>query len=247
MQKLINKRSIVIDYLMMIVGTGLLAAAIQCLYDPIGLVTGGFTGLAIVIKAVTERFVPGGIPLWLTNIGLNVPLFFLTLKFKGKRFIWRTVVGTVLLSAWIYVIPAIDLTQQDYFLAALFGGVIGGPGMGLILLARSTTGGTELLAVLIQQVLLTENICSSPSTHKFDILLSFGWIIFCIFSYFLLYFGIFIQNFNHYSIFVIFHVRLQNYISIPIFNTFCYCTYRFTAIFPITINTAIRTILTYPA
>ena len=44
MQKLINKRSIVIDYLMMIVGTGLLAAAIQCLYDPIGLVTGGFTG-----------------------------------------------------------------------------------------------------------------------------------------------------------------------------------------------------------
>ena len=63
MQKLINKRSIVIDYLMMIVGTGLLAAAIQCLYDPIGLVTGGFTGLAIVIKAVTERFVPGGIQL----------------------------------------------------------------------------------------------------------------------------------------------------------------------------------------
>ena len=109
MQKLINKRSIVIDYLMMIVGTGLLAAAIQCLYDPIGLVTGGFTGLAIVIKAVTERFVPGGIPLWLTNIGL-----------------------------------------QDYFLAAIFGGVIGGAGMGLILLARSTTGGTELLAVLIQ-------------------------------------------------------------------------------------------------
>ena len=112
MQKLINKRSIVIDYLMMIVGTGLLAAAIQCLYDPIGLVTGGFTGLAIVIKAVTERFVPGGIPLWLTNIGLNVPLFFLALKFKGKRFIWRTVVGTVLLSAWIYVIPAIDLTRH---------------------------------------------------------------------------------------------------------------------------------------
>lgn len=150
MQKLINKRSIVIDYLMMIVGTGLLAAAIQCLYDPIGLVTGGFTGLAIVIKAVSEGLIPGGIPLWFTNIALNVPLFLLALKFKGKRFIWRTVVGTILLSAWIYVIPAIDLTQQDYFLAAIFGGVIGGAGMGLILLARSTTGGTELLAVLIQ-------------------------------------------------------------------------------------------------
>ena len=58
--------------------------------------------------------------------------------------------GTVLLSAWIYVIPAIDLTQQDYLLAAIFGGVIGVAGVGMILLARSTTGGTELLAVLIQ-------------------------------------------------------------------------------------------------
>ena len=47
MQKLINKRSIVIDYLMMIVGTGLLAAAIQCLYDPIGLVTGGLQDLRL--------------------------------------------------------------------------------------------------------------------------------------------------------------------------------------------------------
>ena len=150
MQKLINKRSIVIDYLMMIVGTGLLAAPSSVCMIRSVLSQEVFTGLAIVIKAVTERFVPGGIPLWLTNIGLNVPLFFLTLKFKGKRFIWRTVVGTVLLSAWIYVIPAIDLTQQDYFLAAIFGGVIGGAGMGLILLARSTTGGTELLAVLIQ-------------------------------------------------------------------------------------------------
>ena len=79
MQKLINKRSIVLDYLMMIVGTGLLAASIQCLYDPIGLVTGGFTGLAIVIKAVSEGLIPGGIPLWFTNIALNVPLFLLAL------------------------------------------------------------------------------------------------------------------------------------------------------------------------
>lgn len=150
MQRILNKRSVWIDYIMLVIGTGLLAASIQCLYDPIGLVTGGFTGLAIVIKAATEGIVKGGIPLWLTNIVLNVPLFLFAYKLKGKRFIWRTVVGTMLLSAWIYVIPAVDMTQQDYFLAAVFGGVIGGIGMGLILLSRSTTGGTEMLAVLIQ-------------------------------------------------------------------------------------------------
>ncbi len=150
MQKLYNRRSVVVDYIMVLIGTGLLAASIQCLYDPIGLVTGGFTGLAIILKEITGGMIDGGIPLWFTNIALNIPLFLIALKLKGKRFIWRTFVGTMLLSAWIYVIPAIDLTQQDYFLAAIFGGCIGGAGMGLILMARSTTGGTEMVAVLIQ-------------------------------------------------------------------------------------------------
>lgn len=150
MQRILNKKSVVWDYIMVIIGTGLLATSIKCLYDPMGLVTGGFTGLCIVIKEVTEGIVDGGIPLWLSNLILNIPLFLVALKVKGKRFIWRTIIGTFLLSAWIYVIPAVDLTQQDYFLAAVFGGCIGGAGMGLILLGRATTGGTEMVAVLLQ-------------------------------------------------------------------------------------------------
>ncbi len=150
MQRILNKKSVVWDYIMVIIGTGLLATSIKCLYDPMGLVTGGFTGLCIVIKEVTEGIVDGGIPLWLSNLILNIPLFLVAWKVKGKRFIWRTIIGTFLLSAWIYVIPAVDLTQQDYFLVAVFGGCIGGAGMGLILLGRATTGGTEMVAVLLQ-------------------------------------------------------------------------------------------------
>lgn len=150
MQKFFYKRSKVWDYIMLIIGTGLLATSIQCIFDPISLVTGGFTGLAIVVKAVTEPLVPGGVPLWLTNIALNVPVFFVALKVKGRRFIGRTLVGTFLLSVWLYVIPPIDLTQGDYILAAVFGGVIGGAGMGLILLAKATTGGTDMVATIIQ-------------------------------------------------------------------------------------------------
>lgn len=153
MQRILNKKSIVWDYIMVIIGTGLLATSIKCLYDPMGLVTGGFTGLCIVIKEVTEGIVDGGIPLWLSNLILNIPLFLVAWKVKGKRFIWRTIIGTFLLSAWIYVIPAVDLTQQDYFLVAVFGGCIGGAGMGLILLGRATTGGTEMVAVLLQHFL----------------------------------------------------------------------------------------------
>ncbi len=153
MQRLMNKRSTFWDYVFVVVGTGLLAMAISCLYDPISLVTGGFTGLAIIVKELTEGIIEGGIPLWLTNIVLNVPVFLIALKLKGKKFIWRTFVGTMLLSAWLYIIPPIDLTQGDYILAAVFGGVIGGAGMGLILLARATTGGTDMVATLIQHYL----------------------------------------------------------------------------------------------
>lgn len=135
---------------MLIVGTAFVAVSIQCIYDPISLVTGGFSGLAIVIKAVTEPFIPGGIPLWLTNIALNIPVFLVAFKVKGKRFIGRTLVGAFLLSAWLYVLPPIDLTQGDYILAAVFGGVICGIGMGLILLAKATTGGTDMVATIIQ-------------------------------------------------------------------------------------------------
>lgn len=150
MQQFFYKRSKAWDYIMLIIGTGLVATSIQCIYDPISLVTGGFTGLAIIVKALTENVVSGGVPLWLTNIALNVPVFFAAWKVKGKRFIGRTLVGTFLLSAWLYVIPPIDLTQGDYILAAVFGGVIGGVGMGLILLAKATTGGTDMVATLIQ-------------------------------------------------------------------------------------------------
>lgn len=151
MQKLSYRRSWVWDCIFLLAGTGGVAFSIQCIYDPISLVTGGFTGLAIIIKEFTSEIIEGGIPLWLTNVALNVPVFLIAWKMKGKNFIGRTLAGTFLLSAWLYVIPSIDLTQGDYILSALFGGCIGGVGMGLILSAKATTGGTDMVATLIQQ------------------------------------------------------------------------------------------------
>ncbi len=147
------KRSVWMDYICIILGTGLVAMSIQCIYDPVNLVTGGFSGLAIVIKAVTEQIFEGGIPLWFTNLMLNVPVFVIAYFIKGKKFIGRTLVGTLLLSAWLYVIPAVDLAQSDYMLAAIFGGVIGGTGMGMVLMSHATTGGTDMVAALIQHKL----------------------------------------------------------------------------------------------
>lgn len=153
MQKLFYKRSAVWDYVMVIVGTGLLAFSIQCVFDPTGLVIGGFTGIAIIVKEITQSIVPGGVPLWLTNMVLNIPVFILAYRLKGWQFVWRTIFGTAMLSIWLYFIPAVDFSQGDYILAAVFGGCIAGVGMGLILLSKATTGGTDMVATLIQHYL----------------------------------------------------------------------------------------------
>lgn len=145
-----NRKSIIEAYIKIVLGTGIMGLAIKCIYDPISLVTGGFTGVAILVKKLTEAFVAGGIPLWLTNLALNIPVFIVAWSLKGKKFIGRTAVSTILLSVWLYVIPEVNLVNGDYILAAIFGGVLTGIGLGMILWANATTGGTDMVAALIQ-------------------------------------------------------------------------------------------------
>ena len=149
--RIMNSRPWYVDYLFIFMGTGIMALAIQCIFEPIGLVTGGFSGIAIIIRKMTAGIVEGGVPLWLTNLALNVPVFIAALIIKGRKFLGRTVIGTVLLSFWLYVIPQVDLTQGDYMLSAVFGGVITGIGIGFVLLATATTGGTDMVSALIQK------------------------------------------------------------------------------------------------
>ena len=141
------------SYLMIIVGAASFGVAIQNIYDPTGLVTGGFTGLAIIVKAITSQFMKGGIPLWLTNTILNIPVFILGYILMGRKFLGRSLFGTLILSFWLYILPPLDLAQGDYMLAALFGGLFSGAGVGLVLRANGTTGGTDMVAALIHRKL----------------------------------------------------------------------------------------------
>ncbi|MBQ6844993.1 MAG: YitT family protein [Agathobacter sp.] len=138
------------EYLMIVIGTGVLAFGIACFYDPIGLVTGGFTGLAIVIKSVTGAFFEGGVPLWVTNLVLNVPMFILAYFLKGPKFIGKSFFGAIMLSVWLAIIPQMNFAGDDMLLSAIFGGVFSGAGMGLVFRTGTTTGGTDLVSALIQ-------------------------------------------------------------------------------------------------
>ena len=106
--------------------------------------------MAIVIKHITEGIVPGGIPLWLTNIALNIPVFILSYFLKGSKFIGKTLFGTLMLSAWLAVLPVVDLAESDLMIAALFGGVCAGAGIGFVIRVGATTGGTDMVSALVQ-------------------------------------------------------------------------------------------------
>ncbi|MCI9612196.1 MAG: YitT family protein [Eubacterium sp.] len=137
------------SYLLIAAGTGIMAFAIKSAYDPIGLVTGGFTGIGIMARRLTTDLIDGGIPIWMTNLALDLPLFLIALKLKGRRFLGRTVVASLLLSFWLGVIPSYDLAGGDYLLASVYGGVMMGAGIGLVLSAQVATGGTDLIATLL--------------------------------------------------------------------------------------------------
>ena len=145
------------DYLLIIVGTCLMAVAVISAFDKAGMVTGGFSGVAIIVKEWTGSLVPGGIPLWITNMALNVPLFFLGMRIGGFQFVKKALVGELCLSFWLAVLPGcipdFDLAGNDLLLAAVYGGVIQGVGIGLVFLGQGTTGGTDMMAALIQRKL----------------------------------------------------------------------------------------------
>lgn len=141
----VRGRSPVRDYILILIGASIMGFAIKNIYDPIGLVTGGVSGVAIILKKQL------GVPLWLTNTAINVPLFAAAARLKGWKFIRRTLVATVALSVSLYVIPEIPFLMDDLFLTALFGGIITGAGAGIVFACQATTGGTDMLAALIRR------------------------------------------------------------------------------------------------
>lgn len=147
--KIKNKKLFFKKYITILVGAILMAVSINVIYEPMGLVTGGLSGLAIVVKYLTENTISGGIPIWLFTMVCNIPLYLLSAKMKGVKFLFSTIYGTVAFIIALIIIPIYDLKIDDYLLGAILGGVIGGVGIGLVFSAQASTGGTDLLANVI--------------------------------------------------------------------------------------------------
>lgn len=123
-----------------------MAICTKCIFDPAGMINGGFSGVAIIVRELTD----GAVPLWLTTAILNVPLFIATWIILGFKFIKKTLFTTVMFSVWLYIIPDNLFNINDYFLVCVFGAIISGLSIGIVYAADSSMGGTDTLATILQ-------------------------------------------------------------------------------------------------
>lgn len=137
--------------LFIVLGDFLMAAMTNMVFDPSGIVLGGFSGVAIIVKHLSG----GRIPLWATTLVLNIPLFLVAWKVKGWGFIRRTVFSTGVFTGFLAILPSEPLVKEpDLLLLVVFGGILYGLGLGLVFYADASTGGTDTSATLIHEKLL---------------------------------------------------------------------------------------------
>lgn len=124
-------------------GSLITALAVNVFLVPFKLADGGIVGLAIVLH---YRL---GLPVAPTVVGLNVPIFLAGWRLLGLGFIARTFFGVVTLGLFIQLTRAVAPVTEDLLLATLYGGALQGLGLGLVLRAGGSAGGTDTLARIV--------------------------------------------------------------------------------------------------
>lgn len=153
----IFSRKWISDYLLILTGSFILAAGFVYFITPHKIVPGGVYGIAIVVHYLTKGvfgFWPDGIPIGLFGLVLNIPLTIIGIKILGPKFGIKTVVGFVLSSVFIDGISMLRENANlalvdDVLLSCVFGGVLIGFGLGLIFKSRATSGGSDIIAMII--------------------------------------------------------------------------------------------------
>jgi len=152
-----SKKKLIIEYSTIIIGTFIMAVGIVVFITPLKLAPGGVYGIAIIFHHLFKT------PVGLVGICLDIPLLLLGVWVLGAKFGAKTIVGIFSLAGFISLTeliygyaPLISLPGNPAiadptanFIISLFGGVILGVGLGLIFRTRATSGGTDIIAMII--------------------------------------------------------------------------------------------------
>ena len=131
-------------YAQLLLGCVISALAYPMFLVPNNIAPGGLTGIATIFHHLWQW------PVGTVSLLLNIPLFVVGYKAMGRTFVLRSFIATVVFSVMIDLFMLKPVTM-DPLLACLFGGVLLGIGLGFILRAGATTGGTDMIARMVHR------------------------------------------------------------------------------------------------
>lgn len=146
---ILRRRKTAIDwikkYLVLIIGSLIYSAGLEIFLVPNNIIDGGVVGISIMASYLT------GIPFGAYMVILNLPFLYLGYKQIGKTFAISTIISIIALSIFSEFLEPIPGITDDYFLAAIFGGIIAGAGVGLVIRQGGSLDGTEITAIILDR------------------------------------------------------------------------------------------------
>jgi uncharacterized membrane-anchored protein YitT (DUF2179 family) len=136
-------------YSLILIGTFIMAVGYVLFISPYKFAPGGVYGIAIVLHHLFD------FRIGITGILMDIPLTILGFWILGPRFGVKTIAGMLLLSGWISAIEYMygyePFVQNQALLSALYGGVLVGIGLGLVFKSKATSGGSDIIAMIISK------------------------------------------------------------------------------------------------
>lgn len=126
-------------------GAALASVGLETFLIPNNIIDGGIVGISIMASYLS------GVPIAAFLISLNLPFLYWGYRQIGKTFALSTLYGVFCLSAGVTILHPVQGVTDDYVLAALFGGVILGAGVGLIIRSGGSLDGTEIIAIIFDR------------------------------------------------------------------------------------------------
>lgn len=147
--KVKTKKEILIDYLKKalcwLLGTFIVAVALEMFLLPNKIIDGGVIGISMMVSYVTK------LNLGLLIFCINIPFLLLAYKTLGRKFVINTFIATAMLSVATNLVVNLKPVTGDLLLATVFGGILLGLGVGLILRNNASLDGTEMLSIMISK------------------------------------------------------------------------------------------------
>ncbi len=140
-----NYIKIILSYIVIILGAMLAAYSLNTFLIPNNILDGGVTGISIIVSKVFS------IPMSLLVILINIPFVYIGYRNLGKSFLMRTIVSMLTFSLALSFFESLHEVTDEILLATIFGGVLLGIGVGLVIRFGACVDGTESVALVISK------------------------------------------------------------------------------------------------